>query len=371
MKFSINKKNLYNSLIEHNKVVPLRTTLPILSCVVLIVKKESLTLKSSDLEQTIISNQKIKTEKEGSVALPISKLLEIVSVLKDETIKFSCNEDFLVEINSNQGVYKITGKTSEDFPETPSPQVKQSVKINGGDFINIIDKTGYASSKDDLKPALCGVYFNFKDNKITAVATDGHKLVKHEQEVSEKTTTPLSIVLPLKFLNIVKTITEDKEDVVVKIGENHAQTEQKNFTLITRTIKEAFPDFNSVIPDNNKTVAEVNTQEIVDCLKRVSIFSNKTTKQTILSFSTKGVMLSAQDIETSTSAKEHLDCVFTGDEITTSYNAKYLIEVVQHLGGKETNIYLNSALTAAVFQTKENKEKEKTTSLLMPIRINQ
>ena len=371
MKFSINKKNFYNSLIEHNKVVPLRTTLPILSCVVLVVKKETLTLKTSDLEQTIISDQTIKTEKEGAIALPIGKLLEIVSVLKDENIKISCNEDFLVEINSSQGVYKITGKTSEDFPETPTPQVKQTVRIKGEDFINIIEKSGYAASKDDLKPALCGVYFNFKENQITAVATDGHKLVKHEQEVKEKTTDSLSIVLPIKFLNIVKTITENKEEVVVKIGENHAQTEQKNFTLITRTIKEAFPDFNSVIPDNNKTVAEVDTQEIVDCLKRVSIFSNKTTKQTILSFSTKGVMLSAQDIETSTSAKEHLDCIFNGEEITTSYNAKYLMEVIQYLGGKKTNIYLSSALTAAVFQTKENKEKEKTTSLLMPIRINQ
>ena len=371
MNFSINKKNLLNSLIEHNKVVPLRTTLPILSCVVLVAKKETLTLKTSDLEQTIISNQKIKIEKEGSVALPLGKLLEIVSALKEEGLKISSNNDFLVEINSSQGVYKITGKEPEEFPETPTPQVKQTVTIKGEDFINIIDKAGYAASKDDLKPALCGVYFNFKENNIIAVATDGHKLVKHEQEVKENTPKPLSIVLPVKFLNIIKTITEKKENIVVKIGENHAQTEQKNYTLITRTIKESFPDFNSVIPDNNKTIAEVNTKEIISCLKRVSIFSNKTTKQTILSFSSKGVTLSAQDIETSTSAKEHLDCVFSGEEITTSYNAKYLIDVIQHLEGEETNIYLNSALTAAVFQTKENKNNEKTTSLLMPIRINQ
>ena len=370
MNFSINKKNLYDALVEHNKVVPLRTTLPVLSCVVLVAKKNTLTLKTSDLEQTIISNQTAEINKEGKIALPISKLLEIVSVLKEENLKISCNEDFLVEINSSQGVYKITGKNSEDFPETPSPQTKKTITIKGEDFINIIEKTGYASSKDDLKPALCGVYFNFSDKKITAVATDGHKLVKHEQEVDQKTEEKTSIVLPLKFLNIVKTITKNKDSVVIKIGENHAQTEQKNFTLITRTIKESFPDFNSVIPENNKTIAEVETKEIINCLKRVSIFSNKTTKQTILSFSSKGVMLSAQDIETSTSAKEHLDCIFSGEEITTSYNAKYLIEVIQYLGGAKTNIYLNSALTAAVFQTKENKSKEKTTSLLMPIRIN-
>ena len=115
----------------------------------------------------------------------------------------------------------------------------------------------------------------------------------------------------------------------------------------------------------------MNSKSFLDSVKRVSIFSNKTTKQTVLSFSSKGVTISAQDIETSTSAKEHLDCVFSGEDVTSSYNAKYLIDVIQHLGGRETNIYLNSALTAAVFQTKENKDKEKTTSLLMPIRINQ
>jgi len=371
LNFSINKKNLYEALVEHNKVVPMRTTLPVLSCVVFVVKKNNLILKTSDLEQTIISNQKIEVGEEGSIAIPISKLLEIVSILKDEGLKFSANKEGLIEINSSQGVYKITGKNPEDFPETPSPQTKQTITVSGEDFVNIIDKTGYAASKDDLKPALCGVYFNFKENKITAVATDGHKLVKHEQETEENTKEQTSIVLPLKFLNIVKTITNKKEKTVVKIGENHAQTEQKNYTIITRTIKESFPDFNSVIPENNKTVAEINTQETINCLKRVSIFSNKTTKQTLLSFSSKGITISTQDIETSTSAKEHLDCIFSGEDVTTSYNAKYLIEVIQNLGGKKTNIYLNSPLTAAVFQTKENKNKEKTTSLLMPIRINQ
>ena len=104
-------------------------------------------------------------------------------------------------------------------------------------------------------------------------------------------------------------------------------------------------------------------------MRRVSIFANRTTKQVILSFSSKGITLSSQDIESSTSAKEHIDCVFEGEEVTASYNAKYLSEVIKHLNTKKTKIYLNSALTAAVF--KPNKEEEKTTALLMPIRINQ
>ena len=126
MKFSINKNTLQKNLVEHSKVVPLRTTLPILSCAVFTIKKNSLTIKTSDLEQTIISESLVEDQKDGSVALPLSKLLEIVSVLPEESIRFSMNEDYLVEINNNQGTYKITGRSVEEFPETSDFQKKNN-----------------------------------------------------------------------------------------------------------------------------------------------------------------------------------------------------------------------------------------------------
>jgi len=369
--FSIDKKELQEALVEHCKVVPIRSTLPILNCALFSLHETGIRIKTTDLEQTIISQQKSTGDQEGSFAVPINKLLEIVTALTDKEITFSINEDFLIEINSKQGVYKITGKTPEDFPETPTPETSNVIDIESKTFINIIEKTGYAASKDDLKPALCGVLFLFKNNKITTVSTDGHKLVKHEEETTKKTKEETSIVLPLKFLNIVRSTSSSTKTIKITIGENHVQTEQKNFTIISRTIKEAFPDFNSVIPENNKTQIEVETQSLLGCLKRVSIFANRTTKQVVLSFSSKGITLSSQDIETSTSAKEHIDCGFQGEEVISSYNAKYLSEVIKNLNTKTTKIYLNSALTAAVFKPKKEKEEEKTTALLMPIRINQ
>ena len=371
MNFSINKKQLHEALIEHNKVVPIRSTLPILSCVLFSLNERGLVLKTTDLEQTIVSHQEIKGDTKGSFAAPVNKLLEIVSAIQNEEINFSVNEDFLIEINTNQGVYKITGKEANDFPATPSPQATENIKVKSEQFVDIIEKTGYAASKDDLKPALCGVLFLFKENKITTVATDGHKLVKHEEETNNTKEKETSIVLPLKFLNIVKTLSKEKNEIKITIGDNHVQTEQQNFTVISRTIKESFPDFNSVIPEKNKTEIKVDTNNLLGCLRRVSICANRTTKQIVLSFSSKGITLSSQDIESSTSAKEHTDCSFKGEEVTSSYNAKYLMEVLKHLNTKETKIYLNAALTAAVFTPIEEKENKKTTALLMPIRINQ
>ena len=131
MNFSIQKNTLQNVLLEHSKVVPLRTTLPILSCVVLIIKEKKLTLKTTDLEQTIISNTKIENSKQGEVAIPLAKFLEIVSAISEETIKISVDSNFLIEINSKQGTYRITGRETTEFPETPKMEQKEKITLKG------------------------------------------------------------------------------------------------------------------------------------------------------------------------------------------------------------------------------------------------
>ena len=368
MNFSIDKNILQNLLTEHHKVIPIRTTLPILSTAFLKIDKKILTIKTTDLEQTIKSKTEIEDEEEGSVCIPMGKLHEIVSAMPQDKIRFSINEDFLVEINNKQGAYKITGRSPEEFPEDPTSKTTDKIKLQGELLYNIIEATAYATSKEDLKPALSGVYFNFKKDGITAVATDGHRLVKNR--VKEKTNTDQSLIIPVKFLNIIKNIINKKETVSIDIKENSLSTKQKNLTIETRVIKETYPDFNSVIPENNTVHATVKTEALISCLKRVSIFSNRTTKQTILDFSEKGIVVSAQDPETSTSGKEHVDCDYKGESITTSYNAKYLIDVLRHIKTEKANIYLSGPLSAATIQETEKKEKEETINLLMPLRLN-
>ena len=353
---------------EHQKVVPLRTTLPVLSCAYLKVEKQQLIIKTTNLEQTIISTNKIKNEKNGSVCLSMSRFYEIVSALPNEEIKIKSNEDCLVEINSNQGTYKITGRETVEFPETEEENKKEELELLGKDFLDIIEKTGYATSKDDLKPVLSGVYIKIDLNKITSVATDGHRLVKYIQKKETKTTTALTI--PYKFLRIIKTNIKKTEKIKIKVDENTLSTQQGKFQISTRIIKETFPDFNSVIPENNKTKAQVDVRVLTACVKRVSIFSNRITKQTLLSFSKNGVIVSAQDPENSTSAKEHIDCIYEGEDITASYNAKYLIEALQNNPTNTVNIFLSTALTAAILQPEEKEENEEITTLLMPLRIN-
>jgi DNA polymerase-3 subunit beta len=141
LKFSIQKKELQGLLLEHIKVVPIRTTLPVLMCALFVVEKQNLTIKTTDLDQTIISSTKITNEKTGSIAIPTNRLFEIINALPDGEIKINANEDNLIEINNNEGVYKITGRTPEEFPENSETETTQNLNLTGEDFLDIIEKT--------------------------------------------------------------------------------------------------------------------------------------------------------------------------------------------------------------------------------------
>ena len=369
MKFNTTKNNLLKALIEASKVVPTRTTLPILSCALFEAKNEEVSIKTTDLEQTIIIKTEAKVLEPGTTAVPINKLIEIVSALKDTTVDFESKETE-VKINSDNGVYKITGRDFTEYPEHPETTSTQSIVFSNREFLEIINNTAYAVSRDDLKPALCGVYLKIEENHTTAVATDGHRLVKYETELTSKNEETTSIIVPVKFFNIIKNNLETEGSVQINISENHIDIKQEKTYFLSRIIKETFPDFNSVIPENNPVEVTVNSKSFLDSVKRVSIFSNKTTKQIQLHFSENEITVSTEDKESNSSGKEHVECDHQGEEIITRYNGQYLKEAILNLSSEEVTIYLSSAQTAAVFKPKKEKNNTKQTALLMPLRAN-
>ena len=367
MKFTTTKNNLFKTLNEVNKVIPLRTTLPILNCVLIKTKKQKITLIATDLEQTIISELEGKVLSEGETALPCGRFLEIVSALPNEELEIETKKDNETKINSSKGIYKITGKEPSEYPTVPDREKKQEIVLEGNELLEIINATLYATSKDDLKPALCGVYLNIIKNNVTAVATDGHRLVKYNKQV-ENNNPEGSIIVPGKFFNILKNGINIKEKITINISENHLDVKQNQSCLITRIIKESFPDFNSVIPEELNIKASLKTEEVIKGLKRVSIFSNKSTKQVLIDFNQNELIISTEDKETRSSAKEHLECEYNNENITIAYNAQFLKEVLEHIHCPEVEVFLSGPLTAAVFKPKKEAETTKHTALLMPLR---
>ena len=241
MKFSTSKSELQQALQKLSKATPTRSTLPILSCVLITATNEKTSLRTTDLELTIDLEISVSIEEEGSAAIPLKQLYDITNELSETRITIVADIKNKIEIRTNSGSYDLMGKQKEEFPATPKIEEKNKISIQGSIFKEIINSTLFAVSRDDLKPSLTGVLFRFNENGLTAVATDGHRLVKIIKEDYKVNSFTGDIVVPKKFLSYLSTFLSN-DDLLLSIGETHMTATIKHDTIISRTINEVFPE---------------------------------------------------------------------------------------------------------------------------------
>jgi len=369
MKFSTSKNELQNTLQKLSKATPSRSTLPILNSVLINVSEEETTIKSTDLEITVIVKLAASIESVGSVAAPLQMLSNITNELPDEMrVEFDVDDENKISISTEYGNYDIVGKPAEEFPNTPTLETENTIEIEAGVLKDIINKTVFAVSRDDLKPALTGVLFKFVNDTITAVATDGHRLVKYEKN-NEKMGDFGDIIVPKKFLNLMAGGL-NSGSIKLSVGETHLTTTIGGDQYFTRIIDENFPDFDGVIPKDNDKNLVVDKKALLSAVKRVSIFSNKSTHQIALNLNNGNVLVSTEDPEQSTKAKENIVGDYNGEDVVVGYNATYLKDVLSHVDDEQVVVRLKSPISAALFLPNKQKDNTNLTMLLMPIRLN-
>ena len=367
MNFEIKNSVLNDALKSLNRVVPTRSTLPILSCVLFSSDGERLNLRSTDLEVALEFSLPA-TIKEGiNIAVPVSKLLSICSSLTNETLRFSVSGN-KIEIKTDFGEYNIMGQSPEEFPGKTKIDKNQKISFDSKKIAELIEYSIGSTSTDDLKPSLQGVLFDINEAKTTLVSTDGHKLSK----IEETQNNPVSkkIIIPTKFLKLIQSFLKE-EEIDFVIGENHVQVFFKQVKVSTRLINDQYPDYEKVIPVDNENKIEIKTKDLISSLKRVSVFSNKKTKQATLLISKNQIKIIAEDVETAASAKETIDCE-TGevDSTTIAFNGEYLKEILEKTKSEETILLIKDPLSAMLILPKEEDQKTSKLSLLMPIRLN-
>ena len=368
MKFSTSKNELQEALQKLSKATPLRSTLPILSCVLINATNEKTTLVASDLELTINIKLSVSIEEEGSAAVPLKQLYDITNELPDGTrMTISIDNKNKIEISTLSGSYDLMGRQKEEFPATPKINDTKKIKILGSVLRDLINSTLFAVSKDDLKPSLTGVLFRFNTNGLTVVATDGHRLVKIIDNEYKTDMFNGDIVVPRKFLSYLSSHLDD-EEVILSIGETHLTATIEKDTIISRTISEVFPDYESVIPTDNNNKLTVDKKMLLGAIKRVSIFSNKSTHQVAFNVSREQFFITTEDPESNSKAKEEIIGTYEGEDLIIGYNGEYLKDVINHTTGEEVTIKLNTPISATLF-VGSNKNKNKI-MLLMPVRIN-
>lgn len=376
MEFKVNSTELEKLLSKIISAVPTRTPMPILENFLFEIKDGLLTVYATDLEISLKATLNIVAEENIKILLPAKLLFDVVKSLKDTTIKFEIASNGKVNLTTDHGQYNLSYLDDEEFPaipDFPNESVDtddlNELTMNGSELRFAFDKTSFAMSKEEMRPAMMGTLFQFSEEGLRFVATDGHRLanllVDNISLGSEE-----QYVLPERAVTVLQKILDDK-DVKVYLSKTHMSFKLNGYELISRLIKQKYPDYNSVIPLENEFELKLETKELHDVIKRMMLFSTTNTRRVKFSVSEGNLEVSAEDLDIGASGTENIQCSYSGDPIEIGFNSGYVHDVLSHLSSEKEIIFkLHSATKAVIVLPVENKENYELMMLLMPVRLN-
>lgn len=368
MKFNVSSSELVSALSAVSGAVPNKATLPILETILFESAGDQLRLTATDLEISIIESMDADLQEDGAVAIPARRLIETLRQLPDIPVSFEVDEKFNIKFRTDKGTYKLVGEDPDEFPEVPNLDEGQVLETSKDLILNAIDKTLFAVSNDDLRPAMMGVYFDIGTEESKFVATDGHRLVKFIQE-DLTSDNEVDFIVPEKALNLVQKALHD-EECVLTITDDHARFKSGNTIVITRLINEQYPNYESVIPKDNDKKLIIDKEQMLATVKRVAIFSSSTTRQIRLQFNSDEMTIRAEDIDMSSEAKETVACEYGDEEMEIGFNAKYLADVLGNVDDEEVYFEFSTPNRAGIVKPSEEEENEQILMLVMPVMLN-
>jgi len=373
MKFVISSSALLSLLQATGRVINSKNTLPILDYFLFDLRDGMLKVTASDLETTMVGTIKVDNiEKEGIIAIPSKLMLDSLKEFSEQPLTIEANEStWEIKMSWKSGSLAIPGTSGLSYPEMPTLSGEYSeLRFDADALVNGINKTIFATAEDEMRPVLNGIYIAMEPNMTTFVATDAHKLVKHTVERDNGDTTS-TFVLPKKPAMLLKAILSKEEAVKIAFDAKNAQFSTKNFTMVCRLIEGNFPNYNAVIPSNNPNKVIMDRVELINSIRRVAVCSNQATNLIRLDFSANSVALTAQDLDFSVSANEHLACSYDGDLIAIGFKSTFLVEMLSNIETPSVTLELGDSTRAGVFKPiYDDKQTSTTLMLLMPMMIN-
>ncbi len=370
MKFSVSSSELLKKMQVANGVIGSNPVLPILEDFLFSIEDNVLTIAATDLETSVTTEIEVMSDSDGSVAIPARILLDTLKALPQQPITFNINEENnSIEITSAYGKYRLAGEKGEDFPKIPEPDIVDEITIQAPMLAQIIAKTLFATSNDELRPAMTGVYFQVDFGKLVCVATDAHKLVKYAfSDISSDVST--SFIIPKKALNLLKSALPESGNVKLAFNKSNTFFSFEGTNLVGRLVDARYPDYNAVIPVDNPNTLTVSRQDLLSSLKRIAIYANKTTNQVVLNITESSLTISAQDLDFSNEATEQIACNYEGEALTIGFNARFLIEMLGVMESDEVKFELSSPTRAGILLPSDVVEGEEILMLVMPVMLS-
>ncbi|HRL72046.1 MAG TPA: DNA polymerase III subunit beta [Flavobacterium sp.] len=371
MKFIVSSSYLLKQLQVLGNVINSSNTLPILDNFLFDLDHNVLTVSASDLETTMSATLEIDSESKGSVAVPAKLLLEILKTFPEQPLTFTVEENNTIEISSNSGKYAVAYAPSDEFPKSVNLDDPSVTLVPADVLATAISKTIFAAGNDDLRPVMSGVFFQFSPQGLIFVATDAHKLVKYAR--TDVTASQVAdFIMPKKPLNILKNIlgTSDAE-IKIEYNDSNAAFSFDNYVLMCRLIDGKYPNYEAVIPKENPNKLMIDRSQFLSSVRRVAIFSNKTTHQIRLKIAGAELNVSAEDIDYSNKAEERLTCDYQGDDMQIGYNSRFLTEMLTNLQSDMIMLEMSLPNRAGILTPVDGLEEGETvTMLVMPVMLN-
>ena len=370
MNLTIAKDQLLNGLQAVQNVVSTRTTLPILSNVLMRAEGERLEFTATDLDVTIACGVEAQVKKAGASTVPVKRLFGIARELNGTEIDLEVDDKNVCSLRCGPSFYKINGLSADEFP--PLPQFKEDKKVTlpQETVRSMMRKTSFAISTDEARYVLNGIFFSLKDHKMTMVATDGRRLALVDEEVDVLEQSQGEFIIPAKAVNELNQLLQEKGEVEMKYSENQAAftlKDEKRFSMliITKLIESNYPNYRQVIPSETKERVTLPRDEFLHALRRAEIMTSEKANSVKLAFGKNNLAITANAPEVG-EAKESIAINYKGKEIVVAFNPKYLIDPLNALPNDEVFLELIDELSPGVLKINE----EAFLYVVMPMRLS-
>ena len=373
MKFTVSSSALLSLLATTGKVISNKSSLPILEYFLMELKDGKLTVTTSDLETTLIGSITVDNiEQEGVIAAPGKLMLDSLKEFPEMPLSIEVNDTtWEIKITWNSGHLSIPGASAVSYPSVQTLGAEcKTITLDVDLLVGGISKTIFATADDEMRPVMNGVYFDFKEDSLTFVATDAHKLVKYATDSANNFAA--SFILPKKPANLLRNLlAKEDEPVEVSFDAKNVTFSLKSFKLVCRLIEGNYPNYNAVIPTANPNKVLIDRVEFVNGIKRVAVCSNPSTNLIRMDIAQNKVNLTAQDIDFSVSANETISCSYEGQPVTIGFKSTFLVEFLSNIETPTVVIELADSTRAGVFKpVYDDQQSSEVLMLLMPMMIN-
>jgi DNA polymerase III subunit beta len=369
MKLTITREQLQEGLVDVAASVPAKTTLPILSNILLEATKDGIRISGTDLDIAVSTTVSASVDQEGAITLPARKLVEIVRELPSAAIRLTASGEQRVTIECGRSKFRLLGLPREEFPAFPTVKFEGGWRTSSKDLQKLITHVAFAASTEESRPILNGVLWELRPERMRMVATNGHRLARMDVPTTATGgSAQADLIVPPKALEQIRRLFGSEEEVEIARSENHLGFRSSSTQVFTRLIEGPYPNYEQVIPRENDKAATADKAAFSAALRRMSIVASDQTHRIRMAFANGSCKLSVQTPDLG-EAQEELTVSYEGDPLEIGFNAAYLLEILKYIPTDEVRMTFKAPERAATCEPVGWDDPASYLALVMPLRL--